>query len=239
MTSVASVASVLSIEVQLNSGVAEPISVTVREGYNFGYASRDPSGVAEHLDEMRALGMAAPTTIPAIFPIPPDRISTMTSYVVSGDQTYGEVEFALIKTAERGWLVTIASDHTDLEVERVNMPKAKATCPDVIGAVAWPLDEVIDVWDRFVLTLWGQTVAGERVLLQQGAVGELMSPRELIRTLEGRRQSEVGDGTVIMSGTIAGEPTTGIRCWIAELSDPASNRRLTLRYEITELQEEL
>ena len=228
----------LSLTVQDVAGRGVPIEVLVRRAYNFGYAARDTRGVSEHLKEMGALGLPVPTQIPAIFPIPPGRISTGAEVVVTGDQTYGEVEFALIKTEEHGWIVTIASDHTDLEIERTNMPKAKAMCPDVIGTTAWRLDAVDD-WDSLVLRLWGHPDAADPVLIQEGPVGKLLRPADLIRILEERQGAELSAGTVILSGTIGGEPTPGMRGWRAELENPRNGQRLALEYSLDRLPEEI
>ncbi|MFI2841468.1 DUF2848 family protein [Mycolicibacterium sp. PDY-3] len=229
----------LSLEVIEGTGIVGTASVTVIEAYNFGYAGRDQGSVQEHVDQMRELGMPAPQRLPAIFPIPPDRVSTARRLVVSGAETYGEVEFALIRSAEYGWLVTIGSDHTDLEVERVKMPKAKGMCPDVIGASAWRLDDIRDVWDRFTLTMWGHSDDGERVELQHDTTGHLLSPDDLIAILQTRRPGELPIGTVIMSGTVGGEPTPDMAAWSARLEDPHTHRGIDIHYTLDRLDEEI
>ncbi|MET4426915.1 MULTISPECIES: DUF2848 family protein [unclassified Mycolicibacterium] len=229
----------LSLHVHRTSDEVTPVTVAVTEAYNFGYAARDREGVQEHVDQMRALGFAAPQQVPAIFPIPPDRISTASEFTVSGEQTYGEVEFALINSEEHGWLVTIGSDHTDLEVEGVKMPKAKAMCPDVVGATAWRLDEVRDDWDRFTMTMWAESDDGATTQLQHDVTGHLLAPHQLISILEDRRPGALPVGTVIMSGTVAGEPTPGMRGWSARLEDPETGRRIELGYTLRRLSEEI
>lgn len=229
----------LELEVRDAAGAATTVSVPVTEAYNFGYAGRDQASAQEHVDQMQKLGMPAPQRVPAIFPIPPSRVTTDSSLVVSGAETYGEVEFALIRSADHGWLVTIGSDHTDLEVERVKMPKAKGMCPDVVGATAWRLDDVRDSWDRFTLTIWGHTDDGDKVELQHDTTGHLLSPDDLIATLNSRRPGEPPVGTVIMSGTIGGEPTPGMAAWSARLEDPETQRRIEIHYTLNRLDEEI
>jgi Protein of unknown function (DUF2848) len=239
MTAVHSDATELALHVKHRDGVTSSTVVAVRAAYNFGFAARDNAGVRAHVEEMRAIGISAPARVPAIFSIPPERISTVTRHIVSGEQTYGEVEFAMIKAPDIGWLVTVAADHTDLELERANMAKAKASGPDVIGSAAWPLAEVNERWDDFTLSLWGIADDGQQTLLQSGATKELLRPEDLIRTLEARSGTAAGEGTVIMSGTIAGEPTPGFCGWHAELGDTATQRALTLSYTVTALPEEI
>jgi hypothetical protein len=109
----------LALQVHSAGGEPAPLTVAVTEAYNFGYAARDRDGVQEHVEQMRALGLPAPQQVPAIFPIPPDRISTASELVVSGEMTYGEVEFALIKTDEYGWagVWNLATHYGGLEEE--------------------------------------------------------------------------------------------------------------------------
>jgi hypothetical protein len=233
------VGATLELKIHGIHGETLPVTVEVREAYNFGYAARDRRGAQEHVDQMRALGLPAPQRVPAIFPIPADRVSTASEFSVSGEQTYGEVEFALIKSEGHGWLVTIASDHTDLEVERITMPKAKGMCPDVVGADVWRLDDVRGQWDRCTLTMWARADNGEAVRLQHGTTGHLLAPNDMIAILEDRRPGELPAGTVIMSGTVAGEPTPGLRGWTARLEDPEADRRLEIAYTLQPLREEI
>jgi hypothetical protein len=234
-----SVGSVLHLQIQGADDQLTATTIAVTEAYNFGYAGRDQSSVQQHVDEMRELGMQPPSRIPALFPIPAQRVSTSTEIVVSGEQTYGEVEFALIRSEDHGWLVTIASDHTDLEIERVNMPKAKAACPDVIGSVAWRLDDVRAQWDRCTLTMWARTDDGESVQLQHDSTGHLLAPDDLLAILEERRPGVLRIGTVVMSGTIGGEPTPGMASWSARLRDPQTGREIDLEYLLRRLPEEI
>lgn len=228
----------ITLTVENLSGVPTDVTVDVQRVYNFGYAARDTTGVQKHIDEMRELGMQAPNRLPAIFPVPADRVRTAKVLTVTGDDTYGEVEFALINT-DRGWLVTIASDHTDLEIEKVNMPKAKASGPDVIGDKAWRLDDVAAHWDDCVLRLWGENPDGTQELVQSGKVGHLLSPADMQRVLAERSGTTLSPGTVVLSGTLDGEPTPGKRAWRAELEDPHTGRTLTLNYGLHILDEEL
>jgi hypothetical protein len=232
------VRSMLSLNVVDAEGAQTRVSTRVERLFNFGYAGRDQSGVREHVEHLRALGIQAPSRVPALFPIPPDRVTTAEVVVVIGGQTYGEVEFALINTLTHGWVVTIASDHTDLEVERVNMPKAKGICPDVIGMDAWPFADVAAQWDRLTLRMWGHA-GDERTLTQDGAVGDLLHPDALIEALERRSGSASAAGTVILSGTVAGGPVAGMSAWSAELADPSTGRRIALAYEVRSLDEEI
>lgn len=126
-----------------------------------------------------------------------------------------------------------------LEVEKVNMPKAKASCPDIIGATAWLLDEVAEHWDDCTLHLWGQNPDGTEELIQSGTVGHLLPPADMQRVLAERSGTALAPGTVILSGTLDGEPTPGKRAWRAELADPHTGRTIALGYSLHVLDQEL
>lgn len=229
----------LSITVEHSDGASTSTVVPVRLAVNFGYAARDERGVLAHVEEMQELGVAAPKRVPTISLIPPDRVTTSTAHTVSGDQTYGEVEFALINTPQLGWIVTVACDHTDLEFEAINMAKAKASAPDVIASTAWRVSDVEDHWDDLELTLIGVADDGSEVVIQDGSTSDLLAPSALIAELESRAGRSADEGTVILSGTISGKPTPGFRTRRAELRDPRMRRKVTLTYSIAELQEAL
>jgi hypothetical protein len=79
-----------------------------------------------HQVEVRAedRGVPAPAIVPALYPLGAGGATTKNRISVFGDQTFGEVEFALINSSA-GWLVTVASDHTDALVETVSVSRAK------------------------------------------------------------------------------------------------------------------
>ncbi|MFI9630806.1 DUF2848 family protein [Streptomyces sp. NPDC052042] len=230
----------MSLVLQIASTAsAEPVTVhqEVTGLYNFGYAGRDTSGIDEHLRELAELGLPAPGAIPALFPLPPGNTTTAPHIVVSGANTYAEVEYVLIKTAEHGWVVTVGSDHSDLEVERVSTPRSKAVCPDVVCADVWLLSDVLGHWDQVNVGLWANEAFASEPL-QKGTMVELLAPPQLIEVLEQRIRQTAPVGTVIFSGTIAGTPTPGAAGWSARLHDPVLGRSVEFAYSVHALVDE-
>jgi hypothetical protein len=206
--------------------------------YNFGYAGRDAAKVREHVEELAAIGLPAPRSIPAVFRLAPRLGLQDDALVVSGQDSYGEVEFALIKAPDQKWYVTVASDHSDLAIEKVSTARSKTVYPDLLATVAWPFDDVRNHWDQLILTNTRTDEAGSTVV-QRAPVSDLLHPDDLITTLEARIGHTVGAGSIILSGTVAGLPEPGASGWAVAIADPVLDRTITRQYSVEGLVEEL
>ena len=229
----------LRLEVERTDGTRAPVEVAVESAYNFGYAARDQDGLKRHLEEQAALGMPVPDTVPVIFPVVPAQITTSDGITVVGDASYAEVEYALINSADLGWLLTVASDHSDREVERHDVPRAKNMTPDVVAPIAWPLEEVAGHLDELELVCAHRSSGGEEAEVQRGPLSGLLDPDGLREILQRRLGRKLGPGTVILSGTIDGEPPSGAQEWRIALRDPRLGREISHAYTVTELPTEL
>lgn len=212
--------------------------VLVTRAFNFGFAGRSRADAEKHVEELRELGLPAPTRIPSIFPIPPARVTTSDRLCLPGLDNYGEVEFALIHTEDFGWCVTAASDHSDFLIESISTTRAKTVYQDFVSRECWQLDAVEEHWDQLTLTCERLTENGWEAI-QFGAVGELLSPRDLIAELERRSGVDATPGTVILSGTIGGEILPGAIAWRARLADPVLGRELVAEYATDSLPAEI
>lgn len=200
-----------------------------------GYTGRDQDAVRAHVDELAAHGIAAPGTIPAVYPVPPTRLTTSRRIAVHGERTAGEAEFLLVRHEGRV-LVGVGSDHTDRELEEHSIVKSKQTCDKPVNEVLWELDELADHWDE--LTLRGEVYgdAGWETY-QDGSVASMLTPKDILAVV-GERVEGVADAAVF-SGTlplIGGEFRYGPR-FRATLADPVLDRQLVCEYEVQELPE--
>lgn len=229
----------LSFLVDAPESSGGPVAVPVSGVYNFGYAGRDQESVREHVRELQDRGVPAPKIVPALYPMGADGVTTGSTITVFGDQTYGEVEYALINSA-MGWLVTVASDHTDAVIETASVSRAKRCCPDVLAGRAWRLADVADRFDE--LELVSEYVAGRNggaVLVQRGLCGTLLAPATLLEILTHRLGRRPPDGTLILSGTIGGDPPPGMEEWHMRLHDPGGRADLRLNYHVSNVPDEL
>jgi hypothetical protein len=228
----------LRFDVAARDGGFETVEVEVQQLLNFGYAARDQAGLRAHLDECAERGLPVPGTVPSLYPIVPERVSTADCIVVSGPDTYAEVEYALVCALDGRWLITVASDHSDAAVERESVSRAKNMTPNVLAPDAWWLDEVQGDLDAMVLTcqrLDGDTPA----TMQRDALSTLLAPRDLFAILERRIGGVPAPGTVLLSGTIGGEPEAGAASWWIALEEPLTGRRIAHAYTVEALPAEL
>ena len=228
----------LSFAVHPRSGPPEQVSVEVEAVFNFGYAARDTAGIEAHIAECVERGIPTPTTVPALYPVMPDRVTTEATIGVVGETTYAEAEYALVLAPGGRWLLTVASDHSDALVEEASVARAKNAAPDVLAGEAWWLDEIEGETDGLWLTLERVDREGDPPA-QEGRLAEPLPPRTLIDLLGRRLGAAPAPGTVVLSGTINGEPPLDVRHWRVTLADEDRGCRLVLEYVVEALPGEI
>jgi len=224
---------VLELTLQ-RDGKREPARFEVRRIINAGFTGRDQAAVQRHIQELKAHGVPCPDLTPVLYPKPPHLITTAAEIQVLGHGTSGEGEFVLLVGPDR-ILVAAGSDHTDRDLEKATIEKAKLVCPNVLSPEAWDLDELRKEWDEIVLRSYS-TAEGERALYQEGRLAEMMTPDDLIALVRERTEGELA-GTVIYSGTLAllgGHLVCGERFEV-ELVDERRDRRLRCEYRVVPL----
>ena len=202
----------------------------VRSVLNAGWAGRDLKAVATHVEEMRALGVPAPATVPIVFPVAQAMLTQGDRIEIYAPQSSGEVEYVLVATRERVAL-TVGSDHTDREVEATSIELSKRICPNVLARAAWEYAEVADRVDDLVLRSWVRTGGGWHPY-QEGPIGALLAPAYWLERLAGRLSE--GAAVVLFSGTI---PTRGGVLKYGDgfrvsLEDPRLGRSIVHEYDV-------
>jgi hypothetical protein len=189
-----------------------------------GYTGRDQAVVARHIDELREHGIPAPPCTPAVYALTPDRLTTAATISVVGRETSGEAEFLLVLTGGELY-VGLGSDHTDRDLERLSIPRAKQVCPKPLASRLWRWADVRDHWDDCLLRSWSGGT-----LYQEGSVAILLAPDAVLAAVQDRA-GDVED-SVIFCGTL---PLLGgaLRYdteFAAALSDPVRGRQLRCAY---------
>lgn len=195
-----------------------------------GYAGRDQESVRHHIEELKKLGVPAPSETPTLYVVTPSQVVTSEVIEVQGGQTSGEVEYVLYIDEEE-WFVTVGSDHTDRELERHDVAKSKQICPKVIAGRFWRFRDLADHWDRLLIKS-RVSVAASKVQYQSGLLSELIRPEQLVEHIT-RKLGQVRQGDLLFSGTI---PTpTGLIVsdfFEMELFDPVLNRTIAHQYRV-------
>lgn len=201
-----------------------------------GWTGRDRASVQRHVDELAALGVSPPSTIPLFYRIDPALLAGPVERIrVVGDRSAGEVEVVLLAMTDGLW-VGLGSDHTDRALETHSVQLAKQLCRKPMADVLWSYDEVIGHWDQLILRAH-IVENGERVLYQEGGLDRIRRPEELIRAYA-RQQGLPADaplpvGTAMFCGALPAiggiRPSTRFEM---ELEDPVRQARIAKDYQL-------
>lgn len=195
-----------------------------------GYTAKDQDALRAHIEELEKIGVPAPQTVPMIYQLSPELLSTETEISTVGNDSSGEAEVVLLNI--RGeWYVGIGSDHTDRVLEATSIQKSKQVCAKPISSELWPLSSIEDHWDEIQLKSW-YLINGEEQLYQSGKLGEFLSPKELIQIVNARGYAT--SETALFCGTppiISNEFLYGEQ-FKAELYSTRNNRKIKLAYQI-------
>jgi len=194
-----------------------------------GWTGTDEKGLQHHIEELAALGVPAPSSVPVFYRNAVSNVMQVDRLQVLGSDTSGEVEPVVLAMADGLWL-TVGSDHTDRKAEAMGIALSKQLCGKVVGAVAWRLDDVADRWDSLIIRAHA-TIDGERVLYQEGTLKSLRHPTDLISRYGAGKP--LAAGTVMMGGTMSAiggiRPATRFEM---ELEDPKTGERLSHAYDV-------
>src|SRR5262245_27490210 len=90
-------------------GRSVPLEFPVRRLINAGYMGRDQASVKAHIEELRHEGILPPPSVPMLYPLTADNLTTAEQIEVLGGNTSGEVEYVLF-LVEDDILVGVGSD---------------------------------------------------------------------------------------------------------------------------------
>lgn len=196
-----------------------------------GYTGRNQQEVRAHIDELAAHGIPAPAEVPAIFRTTLDRLTTAGDVEAVGGHSSGEAEVVLLVSGDRLW-IAVGSDHTDRDLEKLNVTASKQVCPKPVSAEVWRYADVRERWDTLVLRSWvGEK--GREQPYQEGRMSAVLAPEELLGILR-RRLGKLVDGAAIFTGTIPliGGAFAPKPYFEAELFDPKTKRSLRCAYRV-------
>ena len=198
-----------------------------------GWSGRDEASVRQHMAELAEHGVPPPSTFPLFYRVSASLVSQVSRLEVLGPHTSGEVEYVIVAMRDGLW-ITVGSDQTDRNAEKHGVALSKQLAGKVLGGTLWRLDELRGRWDSLMLRAHA-TIGGARVLYQEGSLGLMRTPDDLIARFTGGGGT-LPEGTVMMSGTL--NAIGGIRAgsrFEMSLEDPAAGRAIRHAYDIAEL----
>jgi Protein of unknown function (DUF2848) len=198
-----------------------------------GWAARDEAAVRHHIEELAALGVPPPSSVPVFYRVSASTLSQDKVITVLGPDSSGEVEPVIVALADGLW-VGVGSDHTDRKAEVHGIALSKQMCGKVVGRSFWPFAEVAGHWDQLELTAH-VVMQGERLLYQKGTLAHLRDPQDLIAHWLGHERT-LAPGTVMFGGTLAaiGGVRPAARFEMA-LHDPVLGRTIRHDYDVVAL----
>ncbi|KMO36091.1 hypothetical protein VQ03_21165 [Methylobacterium tarhaniae] len=197
-----------------------------------GWAGRDEAAIRHHIDELAAIGVPPPSSVPVYYRAAAATLTQRPRLEVLGPDSSGEAEPVIVSLADGLWL-GLGSDHTDRKAETVGIALSKQLCGKPVGTGLWRLDEVEAHWDELIVRSYA-TIDGERMLYQEGRLTALRTPGDLLARRPGG--PDLAPGTVMFGGTLGA--IGGIRPadrFEMALEDPVLKRTLTHAYDIAVL----
>lgn len=219
----------LYFEVVTNSGSSN-IKLSVDNLYIAGFAGRDIEKTMKHIEELVKLGVSRPDSIPTYYINGTNLLVQDNEIQVVGNGSSGEVEFIILQH-DGELYIGIGSDHTDRDLETVDVPKAKQVCPKPIGSTLWKYSEVKEHWDELIMESW-QIIDGTKVLYQSGTAKDLLSLESLIDGARSTIPTNL-ENILLFSGTVA--TVNGIKPgshFFGKITDKFFGRSLEFDYGI-------
>ncbi|MGL4495334.1 MAG: DUF2848 domain-containing protein [Beijerinckiaceae bacterium] len=198
-----------------------------------GWAARDEKAVRHHIDELAALGVPPPSSVPVFYRVGASTLTQAPVVDVLGPDSSGEVEPVIVSLADGLWL-GIGSDHTDRKAETFGIALSKQLCGKSVGPDFWPLAEVAAHWDQLQMRAWA-TIDGQKSLYQDGLLATLRPPDDLFGRWRPAERN-LPPGALMFGGTLGA--IGGIRPaarFEMELHDPVLGRTISHGYDVAVL----
>lgn len=218
-------------------GRTRPGEVAVEQLVIAGWTGRDAASIQHHIDELVAVGVEPPSTVPLFYRVAAALLTQAPVIQVLGDASSGEIEPVLFGADGRLWL-SLGSDHTDREAERAGVALSKQLCPKPIARAAWLWEDVQDTTgsaDRLLLSSYIDEDDGP-VAYQQGSLAQIVPLASLVAGLQAAHRLTLHDGVMMFCGTLGA--IGGVRSshrFSGRLEDPLASRALNLEYVIDTL----
>lgn len=225
----------MELNFTVEGSAAQVLKVTLTELVVAGWAGRDRAAIEHHIEELAAIGVPRPSTVPLYYRVAENLMTQAERVQMLGSETSGEVETFVFSTGGEMY-VSLASDHTDRKLETLGVALSKQICAKPLARSAWRFAEVAGHWDEMIIRSYIEE-NDARVLYQEGPLATLRPPLELIAGFTGGATA-LPDGVGMICGTVGA--IGGIRpapVFAMELFDPVLGRTIEHAYRIEQLPE--
>jgi hypothetical protein len=194
-----------------------------------GWTGRNLEAVHHHIEELAALGVPAPSTVPLYYRCAPALLTQDAVVPVLGTASSGEAEPLLIRDAQGALWLGLGSDHTDRALEAHSVAHSKQVCAKPVARGLWRLDDALAgrLDDLVLESDIRDDDAQDWTPYQRGTLAAIRPLADLVAGAPGG----LPPGGAMLCGTLAAiggvRPARQFR---ARLADPATGRALTLGY---------
>ena len=213
-----------------------PVAITIRNGVVAGWTGRNMEAVQHHIDELQAIGVPPPSTVPLYYRVAAALVTTADLIETAGDTSSGEAEPVLVDDGETLYL-GLGSDHTDRQLETHSVALSKQICAKPVARTLWPFEEVAGHLDDIEIRSFIEE-NGEWVAYQRGTLASIRPLAELVAGAPGASgHGRLGAGTAMMCGTfpVLSGGVRPARKFRMEMEDPRLGRRIEHTYEMKPL----
>lgn len=169
----------LTFQLHQPDGTSTAVNTDIQYCIVAGWAGRDLAAIEHHIEELAELGVPRPSSVPLYYRIAANQLSQEETIQAVGNSSSGEVE-VFVFAQDGDMMVSLASDHTDRDLEAHSVALSKQICAKPVAHEAWRYSDVADYWDELVLRSWIQE-DGKQVLYQDGTLASLKHPLDLIQ----------------------------------------------------------
>lgn len=213
-------------------------TVELKRAIVAGWTGRSREVVDHHIEELKAIGVAPPSTVPLFYRVAAHLVTTDAAVQGVGNTSSGEAEPVLVDDGERLWL-GLGSDHTDRELEAHSVALSKQICAKPVAAELWSFDEVADHLDEIRIRSFVRDDEGaDWVPYQDGTLEAIRPLADLVAAApETPGNGRLGAGTVMMCGTfpVLSGGVRPARFFRMEMVDERLGRRIEHIYEMVTL----
>ncbi len=204
------------------------MDVSIEHCYVAGWTGRDKGAVDHHIEELAAIGIAPPSTVPLYYRVSNALLTHDSTIEVLGEGTSGEVEPLLVQQGGKLY-IGLASDHTDRELEAHSVAASKQACLKPAASLLWNYDEVADHIDSILLRC-SIKENGQWISYQEGSLANIRPLAELMKG------SGFSDNSAMLCGTLAAiggvRPATHYKM---EIEDPIRKQTISMEYNVITL----
>ena len=214
----------------------EPVTIAIRNGVIAGWTGRNMDAVQHHIDELKAIGVPPPSTVPLYYRVASSLLTTDALIETVDETSSGEAEPVLLDDGANLYL-GLGSDHTDRQLETHSVALSKQICAKPVARTLWRFDEVADHLDEIHIRSFIEE-NGEWVAYQSGTLASIRPlPELLVKSPNAEGENRLAAGTAMMCGTfpVLSGGVRPARKFRMEMEDPKLGRRIEHSYEMKPL----